>query len=255
MPPAESERRGSPPLTLPGLSTDNEYGGPDANMLAALLCEEKPVRSHEVEFNSRESTPLVMAIPTEVDHWRSVARAARDNLASSIGESAANKIRESIKHTHYWKTEAEHYAASWSSMAAGLTGRPETLRPTTSEYLRRSISDRHYWQTEALHYERYAGVTNCYPAAAPKPKPSTTAGRRPSGVSKKTKAPQHKLKVKLKDSPVSSRLRSSSRSQSSSNSRSRSFRKMAPEPKYKKRGSLYTCKAPILPHMQRPRRR
>lgn len=105
-------RRSSSLMTVSGLSAREKFEAPDANSLTALLFDKKPARPHEVEFNSGESTPFAMSIPPQVEHRKSEARAARDNLAMVIGKSAADELRFSISSTNYWKMEAEHYAKS-----------------------------------------------------------------------------------------------------------------------------------------------
>jgi hypothetical protein len=156
MPPDVYERRRSSSSDLSGFSAGDKYEGPDADTLTALLREKKPDRTHEVEFNSRESTPFVMLLPPGVEHWRSVARAARDDLARFIGKSAADDIRRSIPYMHYWKTEAEHYA---SLITGASMDQLEILQ--IIEDPRYSISDIYYWQTEAMHYQRHTSGTNC----------------------------------------------------------------------------------------------
>jgi hypothetical protein len=167
MPPDAHKRKRS----FSDFSAGNEYEGPDADTLAALLREKIPDRSHEVEFISRESTPFVMVLPPGVEHWRSTARAARNDLARSIGKSAADDIRRSIPNMHYWKTEAEHYASLITGVSIdGL----EILQ--ILEDPRHSISDLYYWQTEAMHYQRHTSGTN-YNHVKKKPPTSVSTER------------------------------------------------------------------------------
>lgn len=223
MPPDLCESRRSSSVALSGSTAGDTYEVPDASTLTALLLEEKkPVPSDtEFEFNSRESTPFVMLVPPGVEHWRSVARAAKDNLARFIGKSAADEIRRSIPYMHYWKTEAEHYAEFWSLVVGASTDQLELPRRTTSEDLRGSISDIHYWETEAMHYQRHTGGASCDHVPARSPGCSLVLAKQPAGIRKNNRAHQHKAKVKGKDAPVSSRLRS----------RTKAIRKKAPDPK------------------------
>lgn len=236
------ERRRSPSVPLSVASTANNNEGPDTHALTTLLLEEKPSRAYEVEFNSRESTPFVMLIPPGIEQLKSEARAGRDHWAKFVGKSAADETRLSIPFDHYWKTEAKHYAESWSLLAAASMDQLDIIRRVTAEDLRYSISDIHYWQTEAIHYGRYANVGNYDHRVAPKPKHSAAFFKQPSGVRKSNRAVvQSKSNTKVKDAPVSSRLRS----------RNRATRTEVPATKSKKP----TGPSSVLPHLQKPKRR
>ncbi len=119
-----------------GLSASEIYQPPDANHLAALLAKDKPARPHEVEFNSRESTPFIMEIPPGADHWKSVAGAARGKLEKLLGKPAADEIRHSIPYMHYWKTEARHYAEYWDLVTGKLSNKSDCLHSVTTDDVR-----------------------------------------------------------------------------------------------------------------------
>ena len=246
MPSDLCETRRSSSAALSGSTAGDTYEGPDANTLTALLLEEKKPgpADTEVQFDSRESTPFVMLMPPGVEHWRSVARAAKENLALFIGKPAAEEIRRSIPYMHYWKTEAEHYAQFCSVVAGASADQMELLRQTTTEDLRGSILDIHYWETEAMHYQRHTG------GVVGEHKPAKILGcsmalaKQPTGVRKNTKASHHKAKGRGKDAPVSTRLRS----------RTKAITKKGSDPKS---GQVKgrSRKASILSRAQRPRRR
>ncbi|MCJ1246703.1 hypothetical protein MMC30_003912 [Trapelia coarctata] len=239
MPPSTHKRRRSSSLPLSTTSTADNNEGPDAQALTTLLLEEKPGRDYEVEFNSRESTPFVMLIPPGLKQLKSEARAGRDHLAKFLGKSAANDTRLSIPFGDYWRTEAKWYAESWSLLTAASMGQVEIIRQATAEDLRYSISDIHYWRTEAHHYGRYANLGKCDPMQAPKLKHSAVSVKQPSGVRKSKRAlVQNRSNVKVKDAPVSSRLRSSNR-------------KEIPALKSKQP----TGASSVLPHLQKPKKR
>jgi len=229
------DNRRSSSLSLSSLSAGDNREGPNAHTLTALLLEEKPMRDHEVEFNSRESTPYIMLDPYGVEHWRAIARAARDRLAKFIGKSAADDIRLSIPYMHYWKTQAEHYTEYWTLVTTASTDQLEVLRRTTAEDLRYSILDSHYWQTEATHYRRYVKGVNCAPVASPKLENITVLAKEPPSICKSKEGGRTQSKEVLKDDPVSSRLRSSRGA----------IRKHVPTSK-NKQSSIHTGKQPVL---------
>lgn len=205
------ESRRSSSAALSGSTVGDKYDGPDANILTTLLLNQNPDRPRkEVDFDSRESTPFVMMVPPGIEHWRSVAQAAKDNLARFIGKLAADEIRQSISYMHYWKTEAAHYAEFWSLVAGASAEELKLLRQAATEDLRASIKDIHYWETEAMHYQRHAGPAVYDEVPKPGLRGSLGSATQPSDVRKNDRASQRKQrgKGKGKEVPVSARLRS-----------------------------------------------
>lgn len=146
--------------TPSSLSASEIVPRPDATQLTALLSQVTSVGSYDVEFNSRNSTPLIMLTPPRADHYRSIAQAARIRLVNLCGQSAADEIRGLIPSKHYWKTEAIHFAEYWKRSTECHSPRFESLRRVTTDETRCLISDKHYWDAEIMHYRRYASGTN-----------------------------------------------------------------------------------------------
>lgn len=182
------------------LSISENVPPPDATQLGALLSQITSTGSYDVEFNSRDSTPLIMLTPPKTEHYRSVAQAARIRLVNHYGQSAADEIRGLIPSKHYWKTEAIHFAEYWKRSTECDSPRFARFRRVTTDEIRCLISDKHYWDAEVMHYRRYASGT--------KTELSAMSSKRPSGMCKTRKSQRTTLKKTSEDGPVSSRLRS-----------------------------------------------
>jgi hypothetical protein len=172
--------------TVSVMSATEYYQPPEADRLASLLRKGDAVRSWTI--NSRESTPLRFLSPRRVEDQRSDALKTRKDLARLIGKVAAEETRRSIPHTHYWKTEADHYATYWSKFHMALAKDAVSFfHPMTAEDVRQLISDGSYWEAEVRHYEnRYRDAYHTY--ALVQISKSTNSTKRPSGIRKRRNA-------------------------------------------------------------------
>ena len=196
--------------TPSGLSASEDYQPPNPHDLAALLSEDTLSRSRDLEFSSRESTPFIMEIPLGGDYWQSIAQEARVKLEAIFGKPAVDDVRQSITYTHYWKTEAKHYAEYWDLIRGKSSDHFDILRPATTDNIRQLISDVHYWETEAMHYRRYSSSTSWSHRAVQNRKPSITMTQQ-SAIHKRKKVPRSSSRIMSEDGPVSSRLRRSTK--------------------------------------------
>ena len=204
-------KHSSSPSTPSALSATEDYKPPTASALAALLTEDTSVPSHEVEFNSRESTPFVMEIPPGVHDWRSDAQAARRELEEVFGKSAATRIRQSISYSYYWQIEANHFSEYWELITGKLSEEFNRLRSATTNNIRDMIADRQYWEIEVMQYRRYVCRPHRKYAAVHKREPVMRSSQRPGGIRKRKTDPQSTSIVTSKDAPVSSRTRGKGR--------------------------------------------
>ena len=197
------------PSTPSVLSATEDYKPPNASALVARLTEDMSVPSHEVEFNSRESTPFVMEIPPGVNDWRSDAQAASRTLEEAYGKPETTRIRQSISYTYYWQTEANHFSEYWGLITGKLSEEFNRLCSATIDNIRNMIEDRHYWETEAMRYKRY--VPHGKYAAVHKRESGMKPSQRPSGIRKRKTDPRSPSRVTTRDAPVSSRTCSNGR--------------------------------------------
>lgn len=201
----------SSPPTPSVLSATEDYKPPNVSTLATRLTEDMSVPSREVEFNSRESTPLVMEIPPGVNYWRSHAQTVRRRLEEDYGKPEATRIRQSISYTYYWQTEANHFSECWNLVTGKLSEEYDRLRSATYDNIRDMIEDRQYWEIEAMQYKRYVNRPHGNYAAVHKREPSMKSSQRLGGIRKRKTHPRSSSTVTSKDAPVSSRTRSNGR--------------------------------------------
>ena len=134
--------------TYSNLSATEDHQLPNAADLAALLSENKPVRSYDY-INSRESTPYVGYIPPGVGEFRASVQAGQRKLEEKYGKPAAIKIRQSISCLHYWKTEVAHFTTHCNLDDEEQLDQRELSRRATSDMIRDMIKDVDCWKIEA----------------------------------------------------------------------------------------------------------
>lgn len=146
-------------------SATEAYKPPQPWVLADLLDQDTPVRSYEVDFNTRESTPLILASPLQGRRLK--AQAAKCALVKYVSETEAQSIRQPIPSEYYWRTEANHFREAWN-MAIQKPSKGVEKR-TTAEDVRDSISEECYWDIELTQYSRWLNGTleNCLAKPGP----------------------------------------------------------------------------------------
>ena len=195
------------------LSTIDVYRPPG---VVAVLARGPGTHGQPVDLDSRESTPSLVGIPPEVQHWKTIIKGVRSELEKDMGVSEAAGIRLSITDLHYWKTEAQHYAEYWDLATGKLSDQFDDLRSITTEDIRRLVPDIHYWELEAMHYKRYSRGTRRTNQATRKRKSTRTSAPRPAAIRKRKHVSQPPASLIPEDAPVSSRLRSRPKKQSPS---------------------------------------